>query len=104
MLCLLLLCPDNQHYLWLGADFDIESAGILVDEGADVPSDSNIVRWCCGVLNGEVKHDNMTGKHLSKRLRVIRYCTSLFPAIFLLCLCRAGEETDEFWAAFNEGY
>ena len=61
-----------NHFVWVGADFDFDSAGILVDEGADAPSESNIARWCCGVLNGEVKHENMTGKYLSKRLTVCR--------------------------------
>lgn len=61
-----------QHYVWIGADFDCEGAGILLDDGADIPSENSVVRWCCGVLNGEVKHENMTGKHLSKKIRVIR--------------------------------
>ncbi len=80
---LLLLCPALPHFLWVGKQFDRRSAGIATD------SEAAWVQWASGVAAGEVKFDGAVGRHLAaSSLRVER----------------SGEESEAFWAAFNEGY
>jgi len=63
---LLLLSQHNQHFLWIGSEFDVE-----MDE-----DDSNkaYLEWASKVSAGEVKFENLVGKHLLiNSIQVERY-------------------------------
>mmetsp|Transcript_3157 Transcript_3157/g.4475 ORF Transcript_3157/g.4475 Transcript_3157/m.4475 type:complete len:1125 (-) Transcript_3157:154-3528(-) len=76
---LLLLSPHNQHFLWIGSEFEVEM---------DEDSDKAYLDWASKVAAGEVKFENLVGKHL---------------LVNSIQIERGGSESDVFWTIFNEG-
>jgi hypothetical protein len=107
----LLLCPDGNHYLWIGNVVPFSSYGIEVDD-EDRPIMSRLLKWMSKVSSGEVISSEFVGNNfvLGDNIVVQRYCfeTKSLLVLFLIeCFVfvfSSGEESDEFWDALGEGF
>ena len=73
---MLLHCPKTPHYVWVGGEFS--------PPGGDKEGDE-MLEWVCTVGQGE--HTQWADAQ-----------------VWDLSLQRGGEESDEFWDKFNEGF
>jgi hypothetical protein len=78
-LLLLLHCTKGTHYLWLGAEYAEEHAARCSD-------DASLLEWACAEVSpGE---NNLW--------------VDVFPCD--VKVEHSGEESDDFWNAFNDGF
>lgn len=73
----MLICQSEHNFLWIGKQFEFA-------DDCTILSDDRISKWTSTVQRGDVPIDSMLE--------------------YKLFVNRSGEETDDFWDAFNEGY